>query len=396
MNQMAHGAQNKTRALTNRYLDFWLLGGASIVAWATMGIATHYKEHWAIGSHLKDLAIVANALSLFVNNPHFLVSYKMAYGREKSFIYQYWWQLIVVPFILTGSFAIAYFNFDVPVASLPLLPGFSQTLSSWGMNMQFLSGPRLGDLIFTLMFNFMYLTVGWHYTKQTFGCMMVYANFDGYRLDNIQRNLIRWSLFGIWWLSFAYGNLYGGTSEFSSFKYYSLDLPDILLPLSQGFVFIGFVAILYKVFYLNYKKNKQTPSLNFLVPMAAMYIWWLPLTRQAEFYIYLTPLFHSLQYLAFVYKVEDSRLKHVHAHSQSYIHNYEVRATIGILGVVLAAWMAFEFVPNSLDTWLGTFNTWQMFFFFTAAMLFINIHHYFIDNVLWRFKNTDVKNYLLS
>jgi hypothetical protein len=37
-----------------------------------------------------------------------------------------------------------------------------------------------------------------------------------------------------------------------------------------------------------------------------------------------------------------------------------------------------------------------MFFFFTAAMLFINIHHYFIDNVIWRFKDPEVRNYLLA
>ena len=53
--------------------------------------------------------------------------------------------------------------------------------------------------------------------------------------------------------------------------------------------------------------------------------------------------------------------------------------------IVLAGWLAFEFVPNEVDTALGTFNSWQMFFFFTAAMLFINIHHYFIERNIQRF-----------
>ena len=48
------------------------------------------------------------------------------------------------------------------------------------------------------------------------------------------------------------------------------------------------------------------------------------------------------------------------------------------------------------DNLLGTYNSWQMFFFFTAAMLFINIHHYFIDNVLWRFKDPEIQKYLLA
>jgi hypothetical protein len=62
----------------------------------------------------------------------------------------------------------------------------------------------------------------------------------------------------------------------------------------------------------------------------------------------------------------------------------------------VGGWLVFEMVPDSLDAWLGTFDAWRIFFFFTAAMLFINIHHYFIDNVLWRFRDPRVREYLLS
>jgi hypothetical protein len=117
-------------------------------------------------------------------------------------------------------------------------------------------------------------------------------------------------------------------------------------------------------------------------------VWWLPMTRQYEFYFLLTPFFHSLQYLAFVYKMEDTRIRG--------LRHPEVRGTIVAFGLVVAGWLAFEFIPNEVDTALGTFKSWQMFFFFTAAMLFINIHHYFIDNVLWRFKDPEVQKYLLA
>jgi hypothetical protein len=102
----------------------------------------------------------------------------------------------------------------------------------------------------------------------------------------------------------------------------------------------------------------------------------------------LTPLFHSLQYLAVVYKMENSRLHGV--------SRYEVKATALMLGIVTAGWLAFEFLPNTADNLLGTFQAWHVFFFFTAATLFINIHHYFIDNVLWRFKDPIVRKYLLE
>jgi hypothetical protein len=99
-------------------------------------------------------------------------------------------------------------------------------------------------------------------------------------------------------------------------------------------------------------------------------------------------MFHSLQYLTFAYKMEHTRLRGE--------PRRELKATILVSGLVLAGWLAFELVPNTLDVAVGTFAAWNMFFFFTAAMLFINVHHYFIDNVLWRFKDPEVRAYLLS
>src|SRR5688500_4897224 len=99
-------------------------------------------------------------------------------------------------------------------------------------------------------------------------------------------------------------------------------------------------------------------------------------------------MFHTLQYRAFVYKMEGTRLR-----SEP---RRELKATALVGGLVLAGWLAFELIPNTLDNTVGTFAAWQMFFFFTAAMLFINVHHYFIDNVLWRFKNPEIRAYLLA
>ena len=52
--------------------------------------------------------------------------------------------------------------------------------------------------------------------------------------------------------------------------------------------------------------------------------------------------------------------------------------------------------PAHFDSRLGTFDAWGILFFVTSAMLFINIHHYFIDNVIWRFKDPEVRAYLLG
>jgi hypothetical protein len=376
------------RALTTRFLDFWLLGGASILVWLLMISLQGFRASWAIDQHFKNLTYTAASLSLLINYPHFLISYKLAYRRGRGFVLSHWYQLIAVPLVLLTIFAVAFTAYDTPVAGLPFMANMTSTLGGWAGAANVLSGPRLGDLLFTAVFNLMLLTVGWHYTKQVFGCMMVYGYFDGYKLTPAQRDLTKRALLTIWVMNFVYTNIGGSQNVFSQFRYYSFDLPDIAGPLSQALVVGGLALVVYRVFYTNYRDHGAVPSLNMLVPFAALYIWWMPQTRQFEFYFLLTPMFHSLQYLAFVYKMEDTRLRGE--------RHRELKATALVSGIVLAGWLAFELVPNSLDNTLGTFNAWHMFFFFTAAMLFINIHHYFIDNVLWRFKDPEIRAYLLS
>ena len=99
-------------------------------------------------------------------------------------------------------------------------------------------------------------------------------------------------------------------------------------------------------------------------------------------------LFHAVQYLPFVYRVEDSRRRAAGAGHA---------ALVGVVAaVLLAGWLAFELVPGAFDALLGTSAALGISFFVIAAMLFINIHHYFIDNVIWRFADPEVRSHLLS
>ena len=381
-------AEQSAPALTTRFADFWLLGGASVLIWLAMMIGQHFRSAWAVDQHFKNLTLTTASLSLLVNYPHFLISYKLAYTRDRRFVTEHWWQLLAVPLLLVAVFVWAYLRYDVPVTQLRAVTALWRRTGNWGGSARVLAGPRLGDLLFTVMFHVMLLSVGWHYTKQVFGCMMVYARFDGYPLTNAQRQTIKWALMSLWWLNVVYINVGGTQQNFSQFTYYTFDLPRVLMPIMNLVVAAGIVAVAYSVFWKQYRDSARLPSLNMVIPFVALYVWWLPITRQFEFYFLLTPLFHSLQYLAFVYKREATRLRG--------LQDAEVRGTLLVMGVVLAGWLAFELLPNEVDTALGTFATWHMFFFFTAATLFINIHHYFIDNVIWRMKDPEVKKYLLA
>src|SRR5688572_20611233 len=74
------------RALTTRFLDFWLLGGASLGVWLIMVSVQGFRSSWAIDQHFKNLTVTVASLALLVNYPHFLLSYKLAYSRGQAFV----------------------------------------------------------------------------------------------------------------------------------------------------------------------------------------------------------------------------------------------------------------------------------------------------------------------
>jgi hypothetical protein len=134
----------------------------------------------------------------------------------------------------------------------------------------------------------------------------------------------------------------------------------------------------------------RAPSANFLVAYIALIVWWLPPFVHTEFFLLAVPFFHSLQYLPFIYKVERMQLEAEHPDT---LH---LRGTLLAFSLLVVGFLTFELIPNSADAAVGTFPSLNAWVFFVCAPLFINIHHYFIDNVIWRFKDSRVRDYLLA
>jgi hypothetical protein len=380
-----------SRALTTRYLDFWLLGGASLVVWAFMfALSPVRKLSWAVDHHYGNAFAISNTVALFVNYPHFMASYALAYRKGWRFIREHWLQLVAVPILLVVLLTWAYFLFQSPTSASPAIAAANGFFEKVGLRTRVGLSASLGSEVLGLAVTAMYLTVGWHYTKQVYGCMMVYASFDAYPLTMPQRSLVKWNLFGIWFLSFTFYNVGTEPADFFGLRYFRLGLPHAVVALSTVFLAVTLTAVLYFVFAKVYEEKKRLPSVNMIVPYLAMYIWWVPLFIQNEFYMYVVPFFHSLQYLPFVYKIERGRDREL------FPARAERRGTITMIALVVAGFAFFELLPNTADALFDTKEKMSLWYFFISAQVFINVHHYFIDNVLWRFKNPEVKQYLLA
>ncbi len=376
--------EQKACLFGSRNLDFLLLGGLSIALW----IPTYFLQGQFSNVQTATLALpgIAFVLAYWVNYPHFMASYKLAYFQGSPFIRDNWFQLIAVPITLLALILMGLIFYQTPIADSALITGTNSLFAALGLRTRVGLHPNLGSEILGHLIVLMYFTVGWHYAKQTFGCMMVYAKLDNYRLSTLERNLIRYSLLSTWWLTWLYSNCAEGSYPFYNLTIHRLNLPYVWFQASYvlvGFMFAAIVVLLIR----NYLKHRMIPSGNFLVPMLALLTWHIPLAGQPQ-YFYMIAFFHSLQYFPFVAKVERSRYQRARR-PRAYL-----RLGIFFGLMCLLGYLAFDYLPSGLDRTLDTRANNGVSFFLIAFLAFINIHHYFIDNVLWRFKNRDVKELL--
>ena len=380
------------KGLISPKIDFWVIGGASLIFWILSQSFIYFSNvSPRTGYYLNNLPLFFTILSLVVNYPHFMVSYQLAYGRGKKFIFKNWFQLIFVPVVLIilGFLSWLFFNSSNNYIVM-IFSKINTFLSPLGFKVPIGLFPIVGHDITGLLINFMFFTVGWHYTKQAFGCTMVYSKLQNYHYENWQRVLLRYSLLSIWLLNFSSFAI-GSTSKLDRFTFFTAKIPLFLNQYSPYLCIILFFATIFLVFGKNYLDRGQLPSIYILAPFLSIYAWWMPLGRTNLFYLYAVPFFHSLQYLPFSLKLLKGRENKKIIEDKNPIGlgwNFVLLCLIGIL--------VFEFVPDIFDKNLNTVGKTSFSFWYVYAMLVINIHHYFIDNIIWRFDNDEVRDYLLN
>ena len=302
-------------------------------------------------------------LVLLVNYPHFMASYRIAYSQGLDFIKRHWVELILVPLALISVFVWTFW------------------LISKDMRIY-------SELIISILLDLMFLTVGWHYCKQIFGCMMMTARFSDYEINAEQRKTLLFHIHTIWIFVFIFVHTIPTTQTYIGFDYTSRIVLSKYFLIFWAFAFIASLAVFFwKVIYANYKNKLIFPGLQFWVPLLAIYIWWLPYFAVDPFTSQIVPFFHSLQYLVFVQTYE----------SNSRIGNEKKKLPFAyiMLGLCIVGFLAFEGIPGLMDNMAGTREIVGALAFFTGAFsVFINIHHYFIDSVIWRMSSPHIRKNL--
>jgi hypothetical protein len=387
--QSVAAAQPSPTLSGESYLDYWIVGGASIVAWVLLTLLVPLRnESWAINLHIANIPALMGSLSLLVNYPHFMASYKLSYGLGPSFIKAHAFQLIVVPILLVAVLAVAWFCYS----SLEFNSFFTQSSLYAAMGGTGMLG---GQWILGTLTKIMFFTVGWHYSKQWFGILMIQAKFDSYPLASWQRHIAKAALFSVWFINYFSFSTSGTPRQYREVHYTDWNIPkvflwdmDLMQMLLRGFLGISCLGFLFGIVLYNGRKLNKWPTARFTMPLLAFGLWWLPALIQNDFYMYMVPFFHSLQYLLFVRKVEHTELASASRPGLS--------KTLLVAGLLISGYLSFELVPSLLDRKDVVTSIAGISFFAVAFTLFINVHHYFIDNVLWRMRTSPVAKRLFQ
>ena len=315
-----------------------------------------------------NIAFVSFNLSFIINYPHFSASYQLLYGDYKKQILtqkSFFWAAIISPILIAGGITAGILSENLHVLAF-LVQG-------------------------------MFLTVGWHYVKQIYGVSLVASAIQKRYFGKWEKNFILLNLYAVWAMSFVSANLSVSKNDLDGIAYFTLGLPDSALTAAYVVTGITFLITAF-IMVRKYIYTGVRPATASLVGFASIYFWYLPTMGHPVFF-FLIPFFHSLQYMLFIITLKKNQAE---AEAGKKYNDIEKRKVFMkkfwgflVLTAILGA-LAFELVPHALDKNVPitvAFNHPALWFF--AFNLFINLHHYFIDNVIWRGNNELLKQHIV-
>lgn len=356
----ATGGPATDGALFDRRLDFLLLGGASLFILPAFAL-------WLDQGARHDLLRLTLYISLVVNQPHFAHSYQIFYRdfRGKAFGE-------ALPPHMRLRYAIA--GVGVPLALCLFF------LASVGWSDARLLGAGA---------NLMYLLVGWHYVKQGYGILIVDSLRNSRPLSAPLKNLLRYNAIASWiaaWLTVNHGASRAGVV--SGIKFYSVPVPDFVFWIGIAAAAATALAVLVAILREGRAARRWPPLNGFVAYMVTLYLW-IAFVRLDPLFLLVTPALHSLQYLAIVWRLEINRNRPAAASGFASRH---AKLALFVAAGIFLGYLGFKAVPDWMDAHLAldkaVFGATPFIF---MSSIFINVHHYFLDNVSWRGENPDMR-----
>ncbi|RWQ28952.1 hypothetical protein [Mesorhizobium sp.] len=364
-------------AVPQKYLfgpvtDFLMLGGSAFLILPVLFFVPLKYEGF--------VGVTMLLLAHLINHPHFAHSYQLFYrnfgrkvrgeGYDKNLQVRYIFAGIVVPLIMGGFFAYGS------------IAGNARLLGYAGNAMAFF--------------------VGWHYVKQGYGMLMVDAVLKRRFFNEQDKKVLLFNGYAVWLFAWLQTNAVITERQFWGLDYYTFAAPSWVTNIAV-FAAAASTAATVVMLINRWRKHGGTLPYNGVVAYVVSLYAWILFVRINPLWLLVVPALHSLQYLAVVWRYQTNvELDRSDAVIEP---EFKVLSIIGpmyrlrvlgfiIIGSILGI-LGFWLVPIALSA-LIPYNKEVLgsSLFLFIAWIFINVHHYFLDNVMWRRGNPEVSKYL--
>jgi hypothetical protein len=245
-----------------------------------------------------------------------------------------------------------------------------------------------------LVIELMFLLVGWHYVKQGFGVLTVLSLRRGVRFSPRERASILFHCYAGW--AYAWASPASAAKEVSEsgVLYTALAHPVWLESITRA-VFFASAALLIVTLWSKARREGRLPP---LAPLAGFLVtvWvWTVYSSENPLLVYVIPAMHSLQYLYFVWLLKRGEAETEQSAPFAGRPAAQRFAMVALPAIALG-WLVFRGGPSLLDETL-VLNDPEGFSrigptpYFAAVFAFVNLHHYFMDAVLWRRDNPEMR-----
>lgn len=307
-------------ALISRPVDFWFLGGLSMLVFGLFFALR--KFHVPVTPQAEFWIFWAPYFRACIEYPHLFASYKMAYAPERGLLRSHPWHLVAAP-LLFAAIAV----WALPLAAHLVLLGF-----------------------------------GWHRMRQVWGCMLIYAKYDKLELDGRQRRATHAFLLGTWVVGYFMMMRTEDRFNFFGVEVHSLIIPDLVMHVTALALAVAWAYFLFEMFFKTIYVHRRLPGLNFMMPLVAMMFWWVAFSVEPAFFFYLAPAFHALQYMNVAWAADESSWLRR-------LRTFTLFIALGLLLERLPHW--FPALPGSVS-------------FIAVAYAVLSLHHYVLDSIVWK------------
>ncbi|CAB4889269.1 unannotated protein [freshwater metagenome] len=332
------------------HLDGWLVGWFAVAAWVVLWVAE--RRGFSVARLDGPFYWVVLATSAM----HFGISYHLAYADARRTVRSRPIVLVVAPVALGIVLTIA-----IAVA-----------LSSG-------SDSRRGFT--SALLTSVYLLTIWHYIKQAYGIARLGAAYANISLTISEVRILRYGLYPLWLMSVAKLLTRGRGFSFSGYRIGAEILPGEVLSVMRIIAILCAVLVAGVFAGLARRSGGWPPGLM-LAPYVASFLWLgIPLTYSSAGL--LLGVFHATQYIACAHRAEAAvaRTQHEPANLRRWLEIFG-GAVCG--GLLLTTW-----APQALNR--AYVGGGEPLLFSAAFFVFLNLHHYMVDAVIWRSKGELVR-----